>query len=82
MEAFKWTSDGRYIVFQSRPNADPDLIVKVDGENILYASLWVVDIASKKVNQLTYEKVDVVRFDFSPDGSQVIYTTPKEPRPE
>lgn len=80
VDAFQWTPDGYSIIFNAQPKEDPNLDVKVYGENIRYHKLWRVDVDDiYDVWLIRSEDADINMFDISPDGSQVVYTTREEP---
>lgn len=87
IQDFAWSADGRFIVFLAeepkkeesgnKPKNKPPVVVD---EEYRYAQLWLIDVETKEVRQLTKGNSHIVEFDLSRDGRQMVFaarTTPK-----
>ncbi|KAG2171661.1 hypothetical protein INT43_008041 [Umbelopsis isabellina] len=82
-----WSPNGRYVAFASadEPSAadkereenkdDAD----VEGENLEFARLQLLNVRSKDIQQLTYNDFDVVNIAWSGNGKQLLFSTREEP---
>lgn len=82
-----WSPNGRYVAFASadEPSAtekereenkdDAD----VEGENLKFARLRLINVRSKEIQQVTYNDFDVVEIAWSGDGKQLLFSTREVP---
>lgn len=85
--SFKWTKDGKKIVFLSPDPVDPEVEKKMkQGDDVIYvdegpngqyrgswSNLWVVDVKTKEIKPITKEKMRVQGFDVSPKGDKIVF---------
>ncbi|CAM0137118.1 hypothetical protein VKS41_008282 [Umbelopsis sp. WA50703] len=82
-----WSPNGRYVAFASVNEASDEDKKKeedkddaeVEGEELKFARLRLININSKSVQQLTSHDFDVCDIAWSGDGKQLIFTTRQEP---
>jgi dipeptidyl aminopeptidase/acylaminoacyl peptidase len=79
--SFAWSPDGRLIAFlaeeaRSLPKTKPPVIVDQD---YFPAQLWVLDVGTQQVKQLTRGSRHITDFNWSPDGSQIVFTARATP---
>lgn len=78
VERFEWSADGRYIAFlAAAPSAETRALphrapIVVDGDDDPH-QLWVVEVATGKIEQLTTGKSHLVSFGWSPDLAEVVF---------
>ncbi len=82
VQNFEWSTDGRFIAFiaeepQEKPKTKPPIVVD---ENYRYAQLWIVDVATQQIRQLTNGSKHLTAFNWSLDGSQIVFTARSTPR--
>jgi dipeptidyl aminopeptidase/acylaminoacyl peptidase len=79
---FDWSPDGRSIAFiaeapRLQTKTKPPLVVD---ENQRSAQLWLVDVKTQEIKQLTKGDRHVVACDWSADGSQIVLTARASPK--
>ena len=78
IERFEWSLDGRYIAFLApAPRAETKdlphrLPIVVDGDDDAH-QLWIVEVATGRIEQLTTGRNHLVSFGWSPDLTEVVY---------
>ena len=78
VERFEWSGDGRYIVFLAAvPRSEVAVGTRrapivVDGDGRPH-QLWLVEVATGKVEPLTTGTHHIVSFGWSLDGTQIVY---------
>lgn len=83
IQSFEWSPDGRSIAFiaeearESKSKTKPPIVVDEDHR---FAQLWVVEMASQQIRQLTKGSRHVAAFNWSPDGSQIVFTARATPK--
>lgn len=76
IQYFEWSPDNRYIAFiaeEPREKSKTKLPIIVD-EDQRHAQLWIVDLKTQEVRQLSKGKRHIVAFDWSSDGAQIVFT--------
>lgn len=82
IQYFEWSPDNRFIAFiaeEPREKSKAKLPIVVD-EDQRHAQLWIVDFKTREVRQLSKGKRHVVAFDWSSDGTQIVFTARSTPR--
>jgi Tol biopolymer transport system component len=82
IQNFDWSPDGRYLAFIAE---EPRLFAKtkpplVVDEDQRYAQLWLVDVKTQEIRQLSKGNRHVVACDWSADGSQIVLTARESPK--
>ncbi|MBO0798172.1 MAG: S9 family peptidase [Blastocatellia bacterium] len=82
IQNFAWSPDGRTIAFIAEEprlpkKTKPPLVVDEDQR---YAQLWLVDVKTQEIRQLSKGKRHVVAFDWSADGSRIVLTARASPQ--
>jgi dipeptidyl aminopeptidase/acylaminoacyl peptidase len=82
IQNFDWSSDGSSIAFiaeepRQKSRIKPPLVVDEDHR---YAHLWIVDVKTQEIRQLSKGKRHIVAFDWSADGSQIAFTARSSPK--
>jgi dipeptidyl aminopeptidase/acylaminoacyl peptidase len=82
IQYFEWSPDSRLIAFiaeepREKPKTKPPVVVDEDSH---FAQLWVVDVASREIKQLTRGSRHVTAFDWSFDGSRIVFTARATPK--
>jgi dipeptidyl aminopeptidase/acylaminoacyl peptidase len=82
IQNFEWSPDGRFIAFiaeepREKPEAKPPVVVDLDHSS---AQLWVVEIATQQIKQLTTGSLHITAFNWSPDGSSIVFTARATPK--
>jgi dipeptidyl aminopeptidase/acylaminoacyl peptidase len=82
IQSFEWSPDGRLIAFiaeeaRERPRTKPPVVA---GEDNRFARLWIVDVASREIRQLITGPRHVTDFDWSFDGSRIVFTSRATPK--
>src|SRR5262245_16473785 len=82
IQSFEWSPDGRLIAFiavEAREKGKTKPPVVVDEDN-LFAQLWVVDVASREIKQLTRGSRHITALNWSWDSSQIVFTARSTPK--
>jgi dipeptidyl aminopeptidase/acylaminoacyl peptidase len=79
---FEWSPDGRYIAFiaeepRERPRIKPPVVVD---EDYHYAQLWLLEVATQQVRQLTKGPRHVAEFNWAWNGQQIAFTARLTPK--
>jgi dipeptidyl aminopeptidase/acylaminoacyl peptidase len=85
---FRWSHDGRFLAFlrkdqeteedgKSRANKQ-DVVVR--DTNYAYSRLWIYDFSNRQATLLTTQDVNIIDFDWAPDGSRLAATVSATPR--
>jgi dipeptidyl aminopeptidase/acylaminoacyl peptidase len=82
IQSFEWSPDGRSIAFISeeareKPKTKPPVVVDEDHR---FAQLWIVDVASQQIRQLTRGSRHITAFNWSPEGSRIVFTARATPK--
>jgi dipeptidyl aminopeptidase/acylaminoacyl peptidase len=82
IQNFEWSPDGRLIAFiaeepREKLKTKPPIVVDDDYH---FAQLWIVDVASQEIKQLTRGARHVTAFDWSFDGSRMVITARATPK--
>jgi len=82
IQSFQWSPDGRLIAFiaeepREKPKTKPPVVVDEDHR---FAQLWIVDVASREIKRLTKGSRHVTAFDWSFDGSRIVFTARATPK--
>ena len=82
IQDFEWSPDGRFIAFiaeepREKPKVKPPIVVDETDHD---AHLWVLEVATQQVKQLTRGQRHVTDFNWSPDGSQIVFTARATPK--
>jgi dipeptidyl aminopeptidase/acylaminoacyl peptidase len=83
IQSFEWAPDGRSIAFiaeearEVKSKSKPPIVVDEDHR---FAQLWIVEVASQQIRQLTRGSRHIVAFNWSPDGSQIVFTARATPK--
>ncbi len=81
IESFAWSPDGRLIAFLAEeprllPKTKPPMVVDQDHSP---AQLWILEVGTQQVRQLTRGSRHITAFNWSPDGSQIVFTARATP---
>ncbi|MBI3758806.1 MAG: PD40 domain-containing protein, partial [Deltaproteobacteria bacterium] len=85
VQTFEWSPDSRYIAFiaeepkpepKEKPKNKPPIVVD---EEPRYAQLWVIEIATGQVKQLTKGARHITALGWSYDNTQLVFTAAPEP---
>ncbi len=79
---FEWSPDGRYIAFiaeeaREKPKTKPPVVVD---EDYRYAQLWLVEVATQQVRQVTKGKQHIAGFNWAWNGQQIVFTARATPK--
>ncbi len=82
IQSFEWSPDSRLIAFiaeeaRERPKTKPPVVVD---EWRRFAQLWIVDVASREIKPLTKDSRHVTAFNWSVDGSRIVFTARATPK--
>src|SRR5215470_4177775 len=82
VQSFEWSPDGRFIAFiaeeaRQKPKTKPPVVVDEDHR---FAQLWIVDMASQEIKQLTKGSRHITAFNWSPEGSRIVFTARATPK--
>src|SRR5215471_7266390 len=82
IQSFEWSPDGRLIAFiaeeaREKPKTKPPVFVDEDHR---FAQLWIVDVASREIRPLTKGSRHITAFNWSPDGSRIVFTARATPK--
>lgn len=81
IQAFEWSPDGRFIAFlaeeaRDKPKTKPPVVADEDHR---YAHLWLYEVATKQIRQLTRGPRHVTAFNWNHLGSQIVLTARNSP---
>ena len=86
IQTFEWSPDSRYLAFiaeEPKPAAKtktkPPIVVD---EDLRYAQLWVIEVATRQVKQLTKGARHLADFGWSYDTTQIVFTARQSPKLE
>ena len=90
IQLFEWSPSGNQIIFMAQESKtdeeekkqkekDDARVVDIDNKA---SRLWVMDVASKEVRQLTKGEWRISSFGWNPDGEHLIVTATDQNRPE
>ncbi|KAJ2963910.1 hypothetical protein NQZ79_g1174 [Umbelopsis isabellina] len=82
-----WSPNGRYVAFASvdepstedKEKEDNKDDAVIEGEDLDFARLRLLNIRSKDIQQLTFNDFDVCDIAWSSDGKQLLFSTREEP---
>ncbi|MEP7339776.1 MAG: S9 family peptidase [Acidobacteriota bacterium] len=79
---FEWSPDGRYIAFiaeepREKPKTKPPVVADDDYR---YAQLWLVEVATQQVKQITKGRQHVAAFNWAWNGQQIVFTARATPK--
>jgi dipeptidyl aminopeptidase/acylaminoacyl peptidase len=82
IQNFEWSPDGRFLAFiaeepREKPKTKPPVVVD---EEYRYSQLWIVEVATQEIRQLTKGSQHITSFSWSINGSQIVYTARTTPR--
>lgn len=79
---FEWSSDGRFIAFiAEEPREKPKTRAPlVEDENHRFAQLWLAEISTGQVKQLTKGVRHISAFNWALDGRQIVFAARQSPR--
>ncbi|MCI0336943.1 MAG: S9 family peptidase [Acidobacteria bacterium] len=82
IRSFEWSPDGQSIAIiaeepREKLKTKPPLVVD---EDHLSAQLWIVDVKTNEVKQLTRGSRHIVSFNWSQDSSQIVFTARATPK--
>jgi dipeptidyl aminopeptidase/acylaminoacyl peptidase len=81
IQSFEWSPDGRFIAFlaeepREKPKTKPPIVADEDHR---YAHLWVFDLATKQIKQLTKGPRHITAFNWNQSGSQIVFAARNSP---
>ncbi len=81
IRAFEWSPNGRFIAFiaeepRDKPKTKPPVVADEDHR---YAHLWLFELATKQIRQLTRGPRHVTSFNWNQAGSQIVLTARNSP---
>lgn len=90
IQSFEWSPDGKHIVYMaSEPKTEEEEKKKKDLDDAQVVDiddkpspLWIMDLASKSVRQLTKEPWRISSYTWKPDGESLIVTATDQNYPE
>ncbi len=79
---FEWSPDGRYIAFiaeeaQEKPKTKPPVVAD---ENFRYAQLWLVEVATGQIKQLTKGRLHISALNWAWNSQQIVFTARSTPK--
>jgi len=79
---FEWSPDGRYIAFtaeepREKPKTKPPVVAD---EDYRYAQLWLVEVATQQVKQVTKGHLHIAAFNWSWNAQQIVFTARATPK--
>ncbi len=86
VQDFAWSPDARFIAFMAdeprpdekvKPPNKPPVVVD---EDYRYAQLWLVNVSTREIRQLTKGRRHITAFDWSRDGTQIVFTARSTPK--
>jgi dipeptidyl aminopeptidase/acylaminoacyl peptidase len=82
IQNFEWSPDGRFLAFiaeepQEKSKTKPPIVLDQDHR---YAQLWIVEVATQQVRQLTKGSRHITSFNWSLNGAQIVFTARATPK--
>src|SRR5581483_10462015 len=88
VQEFPWSPDSKSIAFiaeeprhtdegKDKPKNKPPVVVD---EDYRFAQLWIVNVGTRAIRQLTKGTRHITGFDWSRDGSQIVFTARSTPK--
>src|SRR5262249_40780405 len=82
IQDFEWSPDGRFIAFLAeepldKPKTKPPIVVDEDRH---FAQLWIFDVATRQMKQLTRGPRHITAFNWDPLSSRIVFTARLTPR--
>lgn len=79
---FEWSPDGRYIAFiaeepREKLKTKPPMVVD---EDFRYAQLWLVEVATQQIKQITKGNLHISALSWAWNGTQIVFTARATPK--